>query len=135
MEKDELTVDKFLSSLSIIIWRIKWNNQWYELRVANDICDKPFVDKEGVLFGVKNAKINYYVFKADTNEVADWLPSILKDIYTECKYYELPDDEVNVSWHCPYALDFIQNLLNKKGFLIFTRYGVKEKKWDPDTIF
>ena len=132
MEIEKVTIKEFLNSLVTTIFRIKRNNQWYEMRVAEGFSDKPFVDTEGSLFGVKNAKINFYVFNAGTNEVAEWAPSFLKDFYEELNLARLPEDEVMVSYELFYSEAFIDNLLTYRDFLIFNQNGVKIKKKKND---
>ena len=133
MEKSKLVTD-FLNSLSVVLCRIKKNDQWYELRVAQGAYDKPFVDKEGTLFGVKNAKINFYIFKEGANETADWATGDLKEMYTRYELAQLPEDKVEITWGVPYSIGFTQFLLAVGDFQIFTPNGEKVKKWDPTVV-
>ena len=130
-----MTVDIFLNSLSIVLSRIKRNNQWFELRVAQSPYDKPFIDKNGSLFGVKNIKINFYIFKEGMNEIADWAPELLKEMYIRYKLSRLPEDEIEPGWGLSYSIFFEQFLLHHNGFQIFRPNGAIVKKWDPTTIF
>lgn len=130
-----MTVDIFLNSLSIVLSRIKRNNQWFELRVAQSPYDKPFIDRDGSLFGVKNIKINFYIFKEGINEIADWAPVLLKEMYTRYKLAQLPDNAVEIFYGVSYCLGFEQFLLYHDGFQIFRPNGAIVKKWDTTTIF
>ena len=130
-----MTADEFLKSLEKVSYRVKKNGDWYEIRVRKSDYDKPFVDKDGVLFGVKNAKINFYVFDTRTNAVAEWAPNLLNENYTEYNLAELPDDAVEVTWEVSYARGFVEFLLNKGGFAVFCANGNKVKKFDPNAIY
>ena len=130
-----MTPDDFLKSLAAVSYRIKRNNRWYEIRVREGNYDEPFVDKDGELFGVKNAKINFYVFNSGADIVADWAPALLNEIYTRSNWAELPEDKVEVSWEVSYARGFVEFLLNKGGFAVFYANGNKVKKFDPNAIY
>lgn len=132
-----MTIDDFLKTLKKTEWRIKKGNQWYELRVAESVGDLPFVDQDGELFGVKNAKINFYVFKAGSDEIADWIQGHLKKLYDWGKWNELPEDEIYVHWGDTYAEFFIQDLLNYEEFLVLSQGGNKQEKWysDPNVVY
>ncbi len=137
MEENKLTADEFLKSLNEIWWRIKKDNQWYELRVAKSIYDLPFVDQDGELFGVRNAKINFYVFKAGSNEVTNWVHDSLKKAYLLYKWNELPPGETEVSWCVTYPEAFILYLLNYEKVLVLTPDGHKVEDWcsDPNAVY
>ena len=137
MEENKLTADDFFKSLKTTLWRIKNDNQWYELRVAETLKDPLFVDKDGELFGVKNAKINFYVFKSGTNETSDWSQNCLKKAYLWYRWYELPPDETEVNWDVTYPEGFILYLLNYEKVLVFTPEGHKVKDWcsDPNAVY
>ncbi len=130
-----MTAEDFLKSLVTVWGRIKKNNKWYEIRVRNGDYDEPFVDKDGELFGVRNAKVNFYIFNAGTNVVADWAPALLNEIYTGSNWAEKPEDELEVSWEVSYARGFVEFLLNKGGFAVFYANGNKVKKFDPNAIY
>lgn len=134
MEERKLTVEEFLDSLSVVWSRIKRSDQWYELRTAKGLYDRPFVDKDGSLFGVKNAKINFYIFKEGTSVIADWTPKYLKEVYITSKLYQLPEDETEPIWGASYSEAFEQFLLNRDGCQIFRPSGAKVKKWDPTVV-
>ena len=134
MEENKIAVDTFLKSLSVVGSRIRRNDIWYELRVAHGIDDKPFVDKDGLLFGVKNAKINFYIFKEGTNEIPDWAPKYLKKVYTESKLDRLPENKAEVYHGVTYGEAFEQFLLSFENVQIFTPSGTKIKKWDPNVV-
>ena len=140
MEKNKLKAERFLQNLTIPVYRIKKDNQWYEVRVSEEVvhsvADILFIDKDGVLFGVKNAKIDFYVFKENSDEVADWASGILKNMYTQTKWSELPDDTNLVgSPNVTYCDAFIQYLLSVENLLVLNMNGYKMKKWDPHTIY
>ena len=135
MEENKLTAGEFLKSLKEIWWRIKKDNQWYELRVAKSIYDLPFVDQNGELFGVKNAKINFYVFKSGSEEIPDWVQDYLKELYVVCNWDNLPDDEIEPTFCASYADVFIQGLLGREEYLVLTPEGNKPEKWDPNTVY
>ena len=135
-EKTEMTVKEFLDSLKRVLWRIKRNNQWYELRVAKSDTDLPFIDKKGELFGIKNSKINFFVFKAGTNELADWVSGYLYDMLVDDLSQKTPvdpnewiDDELTLD------LAFVHNLLDRGGFVIFNEAGEKERPWPKGAVF
>lgn len=132
-----MTEEDFLKILKTTLARVKYNNNWYEIRVAKGYFDKPFVDTNGSLFGVKNAKINFYVFKAGSEEIAEWAPSLLKDLYELQDWAKLPDEETDVSFELSYVESFIDYLFDQKGFLIFNRGGekIKPKKENPNMVF
>ena len=137
MEENKLTAEDFLKSLKEIWWRIKKDNQWYELRVAKSIYDLPFVDQDGELFGVKNAKINFFVFKTDTDEIADWSQDILKREYLSLNLAKLPDNEVEVTFGITYAKNFILDILHHGDYLVLTSDGHKVEDWcsDPNAVY
>ena len=130
-----MTAEFFLNSLVKVMYRIKYNDQWYELRVAESIIDKPFVDRDGKLFGVKNAKINFYVFKEGTTEIADWVPSVLKEIYTRYNYAKLSEDDVEICFGVSYSLDFVHNILAYDEISVYNLNGEEIEEWSPDMIF
>lgn len=130
-----MTAEFFLNSLVKVMYRIKYNDQWYELRVAESIIDKPFVDRDGKLFGVKNAKINFYVFKEGTTEIADWVPSVLKEIYTRYNYAKLSEDDVEICFGVSYSLDFVHNILAYDEISVYNQNGEEIEEWSPDMIF
>ena len=130
-----MTAEFFLNSLVKVMYRIKYNDQWYELRVAESIIDKPFVDRDGKLFGVKNAKINFYVFKEGTTEIADWVPSVLKEIYTRYNYAKLSEVDVEICFGVSYSLDFVHNILAYDEISVYNQNGEEIEEWSPDMIF
>ena len=135
-KKGKMTTAKFLKSLKTVAWRIKKDNQWYELRVANSELDWPFIDKEGELFGLKNSKINFFIFKAGTNEPADWAPEYLYDNLAGSVSQE---DPACKAWTDPVsttmATFFVHYLLDRGGFVIFNEAGEKVKPWPKDVVF
>ena len=119
-EKTEMTVKEFLDSLKRVLWRIKRNNQWYELRVAKSDTDLPFVDKKGELFGLKNSKINFFIFKSGTNEPADWVSGYLYDMLEDDLLQKIPVDPIVWKDEDPTLdLAFVHYLLDRGGFVIF----------------
>ena len=139
-EKTEMTVKEFLDSLKRVLWRIKRNNQWYELRVAKSDTDSYFIDKRGELFGFKNFKINFFVFKAGTNEPADWvseyLQEYLHDMLADCFLQDPPlDPTVWYDEDLTLALAFVHYLLDRGGFVIFNEAGEKERPWPKGMVF
>ena len=135
-KKGKMTTAKFLKSLKTVAWRIKKDNQWYELRVANSELDWPFIDKEGELFGLKNSKINFFIFKAGTDEPADWAPEYLYDNLAGSVSQE---DPACKAWTDPVSTTmahyFVHYLLDQGGFVIYDEYGEKEKPWPKDVVF
>lgn len=136
-KKGKMTTAKFLKSLKTVAWRIKKDNQWYELRVANSELDWPFIDKEGELFGLKNSKINFFIFKAGTDEPADWAPEYLYNNLARDTISQ-KDPECTV-WTQPVSATmahyFVHYLLDQGGFVIYDEYGEKEKPWPKGVIF
>lgn len=131
-----MTTAKFLKSLKTVVWRIKKDNQWYELRIANSEFDWPFIDKEGELFGLKNSKINFFIFKAGTNEPADWAPEYLYNMLAGSVSQKDPECAV---WTQPVSATmadyFVHYLLDQGGFVIYDEDGEKEKPWPKDVVF
>ena len=135
-EKTEMTVKEFLDSLKRVLWRIKRNNQWYELRVAKSDTDLPFIDKKGELFGLKNSKINFFIFKSGTNEPADWVSGYLYDMLEDDLLQKIPvDPNVWKDEDPTLALAFVHYLLDRGGFVIFNEAGEKVKPWPKGAVF
>ncbi len=137
MEARKELIEEFFNTLSVVMFRIKYNKKWYELRVAEGLYDKPFVDREGILFGVKSAKINFYVFESGSNKIAIWASEYLNELYTENNFARLPEDEVEIRWEISYAEAFIDTLLAHRDFLIFNQSGekIKREKYDPYAVY
>ncbi len=136
-EKNTMTVAAFLDSLKNTVWRIKKANKWYELRVANTPFDLYYTDEEGVLFGIKKAKINFYIFNENTNVVADWAATLLNNFYFGDEgFSNLSKNDVYFS---PFGVTldclFIEYLLNEGDFEIFDSNGNKVKKSPEGAIF
>lgn len=133
-EKINNKIEEFLQSLNLVIWRIKYHNNWYELRISNRYSDTLFLDKKGELFGIPNSQINFFVFKSGKQEVAEWIKPFMKEFFEPIKEYISPS-ELYRQGFMTYDAGFVQYLLTKRGIVITDADGVKEKKWTPEMIF
>ena len=131
-EGKEMTVAEFLNSLKRVSWFIKRKGKRYELRISEGLTDVIFTDKDGELFGIKNAKIDFYVFEKGTNNPAEWVSKYLHDMYID---YDLKNPETEkelettgyISWDLTLSYAFVLYLLKRENLLITDIDGVQEK--------
>lgn len=131
-EGEEMTVAEFLNSLKRVSWFIKRKEKRYELRISEGLTNVIFTDKDGELFGIKNAKIDFYVFEKGTSKPAEWASEYLHDMYVE---YDLRNKETEkelettgyISWDLTLSYAFVLYLLKRENLLITDIDGVQEK--------
>ena len=128
------SVDQFIANLKKVAWRIKFNDKWYELRLKNNSLDQLYKDTKGELFGLPNVQVNFCVFNAGTDELAEWAKPILKDFFARMPEYQDPSD-LFFGGFITYDGGFVQHLLDRGGFAVFSPDGQKQRPWQEGTIF
>ena len=132
-EKSEMTTVEFLNSLKKTQWYIKNGDKRYQLRVRESRVDSPFVDKNGELFGIKNARINFFVFEKGTNNPAEWVSKYLHDMYIDYGFEnpeaekELDETGCQFDFDLTFCYAFVLYLLKKGNFVITDIHGERVK--------
>lgn len=132
---DETRINLYVKSLKTVAWRIKYNGDWYELRLRHNSLDPLFEDQDGALFGLPDVQINFCVFKTGSLEIPDWARQVLKEFFGKMQgNYPDPKDLYSEGF-VTYDGGFVQYLLAKGGFAVFSSDGKKQKKWEDGEVF